>query len=186
MAERIAALEALTDQCGECEGEGETFPISCPVECSACGALGRVPRAPQTELTDEIQFETQWGHSLGGIDPVHPMPERAARFMAFGQGRAYKRTIQVGSWVVLDDEGAEKTMSKRLHNKFKVERTDGSSADGGRHDRGEYFVLDLTHDPIAREASLHYASLVDDLPFGAELREWVRSCETQEGNTDNE
>ena len=54
----------------------------------------------------EPETETQWGHGLGGIDPVRPMPEEAARFMAFGQGHLYKRTIQVGPWAVVY-EGAE-------------------------------------------------------------------------------
>ncbi len=45
-----------------------------------------------------------------------------------------------------------------LINKFKkVERADGSSAPGGRHDGCEYFVLDIDHDPHARKALLAYA-----------------------------
>ena len=55
----------------------------------------------------EPETETQWGHGLGGIDPVRPMPEEAARFMAFGQGYLYKRTIQVGPWAVAYEEGGE-------------------------------------------------------------------------------
>ena len=44
-----------------------------------------------------------------------------------------------------------------LYQKFRVERTDGSSAPGGRHDGCRYFVLDLDHDPFAKDALKAYA-----------------------------
>ena len=44
-----------------------------------------------------------------------------------------------------------------LYEKFKVERTDGSSVEGGKHEGCEYFVLDLTHDPLAMPALETYA-----------------------------
>lgn len=47
--------------------------------------------------------------------------------------------------------------TKGLYNKFRVERMDGSSQPGGKHDGCEYFVLDLTHDPHAKAALLAYA-----------------------------
>ena len=45
-----------------------------------------------------------------------------------------------------------------LYNKFIVKRTDGRSDPGKKHDRCEYFVLDLTHDPFARPALSTYAA----------------------------
>jgi hypothetical protein len=39
--------------------------------------------------------------------------------------------------------------TRGLYDKFLVERTDGSSAAGKKHDGCKYFVLDLTHDPHA-------------------------------------
>lgn len=43
-----------------------------------------------------------------------------------------------------------------LYEKFKVERTDGSSAPGGKHEGCQYFTLDLTHDPHAVAALTAY------------------------------
>lgn len=60
-------------------------------------------------------------------------------------------------------------MDKRttgLHNKFRVERVDGKSAPGEKHDGCEYFVLDLTHDPHAAPALRAYAaSCREDYPI---------------------
>lgn len=57
-------------------------------------------------------------------------------------------------------EKQEKPVDKKytgLYRKFKVERTDGSSAPGGKHEHCEYFVLDLTHDKFAIPALQAYA-----------------------------
>lgn len=45
-----------------------------------------------------------------------------------------------------------------IYNKFYVERTDGQSAPGAKHDGCDYFVLDLTHDEFAPEALAAYAA----------------------------
>jgi hypothetical protein len=50
--------------------------------------------------------------------------------------------------------------SEGLYHKYEVRRTDGTDQPGGRHDGCEYFVLDLTHDPAARDAALAYAARV--------------------------
>ena len=42
-----------------------------------------------------------------------------------------------------------------LFPKYTVSRTERSD----KHINCDYFVLDLTHDPIAREAAMHYAAL---------------------------
>jgi hypothetical protein len=44
-----------------------------------------------------------------------------------------------------------------LYNKFRVERVDGQSEPGRKHDGCDYFVLDLTHDPHAAPALKAYA-----------------------------
>jgi hypothetical protein len=44
-----------------------------------------------------------------------------------------------------------------IYRKYKVERTDGSSAPGGKHADCAYFVLDLEHDEFARAALEAYA-----------------------------
>ena len=65
--------------------------------------------------------------------------------------------------------------TRGLYNKFKVERTDGTSAPGGKHEDCEYFVLDMDHDEHARaaiegyvrslEASEEYPKLAADLRY---------------------
>lgn len=63
-----------------------------------------------------------------------------------------------------------------LYEKYKVERTDGSSAPGGKHSGCPYFVLDLEHDKHARAALRAYAdSCAKQYPELAEdLRELMR------------
>jgi hypothetical protein len=52
-----------------------------------------------------------------------------------------------------------------LYEKFRVERTDGSSGEGRKHADCEYFVLDLTHDRHAYAALTAYAqSCSEDFP----------------------
>jgi len=47
--------------------------------------------------------------------------------------------------------------ARGLYDKFKVERTDGTSSPGGKHDGCKYFVLDVTCDQHAIPALLAYA-----------------------------
>ena len=49
-----------------------------------------------------------------------------------------------------------------LYRKYDVRRTDGSDHPGGRHHGCRYLVLDLDHDPEARQAALEFARLVRD------------------------
>lgn len=44
-----------------------------------------------------------------------------------------------------------------LYQKFWVSRTDGSSVEGGKHHKCDYFVLDWKHDPFAVPAARAYA-----------------------------
>lgn len=61
-----------------------------------------------------------------------------------------------------------------LMRKFKVERLTPSSR-GINHDRCQYFVLDISHDPHARNAALAYAdSCEPEYPnLAADLRSIV-------------
>lgn len=47
--------------------------------------------------------------------------------------------------------------TRGMYGKFKVERTDGKSAAGEKHDGCEYFVLDASCDPHAIPALMAYA-----------------------------
>jgi hypothetical protein len=59
----------------------------------------------------------------------------------------------------MDDLKADPERGRPLDpNKYRVERTDGSTVPGGKHARCEYFVLDLRHDRFARPALEAYAS----------------------------
>ncbi len=49
------------------------------------------------------------------------------------------------------------TDSRGIYAKYKVERTDGLSAPGGKHAHCAYFVLDLEHDTFAIPALKAYA-----------------------------
>ncbi len=59
--------------------------------------------------------------------------------------------------------------TRGIYAKYRVERTDGSSASGQRHHGCGYFVLDITHDPHAVAALRAYAdSCADAYPVLAE------------------
>jgi len=44
-----------------------------------------------------------------------------------------------------------------LYRKYRVQRSDGRDKPDDKHSDCQYFVLDLTHDPLARLAANHYA-----------------------------
>jgi hypothetical protein len=67
---------------------------------------------------------------------------------------------------------------KGLIAKYSVRRTDGSDQLGGRHHGCRYFVLDLTHDPLARLAAERYAEYAERdgwLSLATDLRALVES-----------
>lgn len=55
-----------------------------------------------------------------------------------------------------------KDKERGLYDKFSVWRKDGRSEIGEKHNRCEYFVLDLTHDPHALPAIRAYARSCGD------------------------
>jgi hypothetical protein len=76
--------------------------------------------------------------------------------------------------------------SRGLYEKFKVERTDGSSAPGGKHDGCGYFVLDASCDPHAIPALLAYAeSCKPEYPALAKdlIAMAIRNCEHEPTDT---
>lgn len=48
-------------------------------------------------------------------------------------------------------------VERGVYKKFEVRRIDGRSNLGEKHEKCEYFVLDLTHDPHAKPALMAYA-----------------------------
>lgn len=70
--------------------------------------------------------------------------------------------------------------TRGIYQKFKVERTDGKSAPGEKHDGCQYFVLDTGCDPHAIPALLAYAeSCKSEYPLlAADVRKMaVANCE---------
>lgn len=59
-----------------------------------------------------------------------------------------------------------------VYRKYNVERTDGSSKPGGKHEDCRYYVLDLDHDPHAYPALMAYIeSCQEQFPgLAADLR----------------
>ncbi len=53
--------------------------------------------------------------------------------------------------------------STGLYKKFEVERSDGSSKPGGKHEFCDYFVLDWIHDPFAIPAARAYADACEKM-----------------------
>ena len=49
-----------------------------------------------------------------------------------------------------------------LYKKYYVERTDGKSANGEKHEKCKYFVIDIDHDKFAGAALLEYADRCKD------------------------
>lgn len=70
-------------------------------------------------------------------------------------------------------------MDVGIYRKFTVERADGSSGAGKKHEHCSYFVLDWMHDPFAVAAARAYAdacqakfpALADDLRARADEAE---------------
>lgn len=62
-----------------------------------------------------------------------------------------------------------------IFNKFNVSRTDGSDAPGGKHEGCEYFVLDVTHDPYAKDALVAYskACAVSHPTLSDDIQRWI-------------
>ena len=59
--------------------------------------------------------------------------------------------------------------SRGLYGKYRIERIDGTTLPGGKHEHCQYFVLDLTHDKHALPALEAYAlSCQDEYPLLAQ------------------
>jgi hypothetical protein len=66
-----------------------------------------------------------------------------------------------------------------LYHKFEVTRIDGRDRPGEKHDRCDYFVLDMNHDQHAIPALRAYArSCREDFPnLARDLRSWLRAAD---------
>jgi hypothetical protein len=85
---------------------------------------------------------------------------------------------------------SETTTDKRqmgLYAKFRVERTDGTSAEGQKHDGCEYFVLDITHDKFALAALAAYeeACRTECPALAADLRAMRYARQLQKARADD-
>lgn len=77
--------------------------------------------------------------------------------------------------------------NRGLYNKFMVVRVDGQSAEGGQHEKCDYFVLDLTHDKHALPALVAYSqSCHTEYPkLSADLARLVVSIEAEREAEEN-
>lgn len=79
--------------------------------------------------------------------------------------------------------------SMGIFHKFNVTRVDGTDAPGGKHDGCDYFVLDVTHDPLAIPALQAYAVAAYDAGYetlAVDLQEKVEAAKKRaemEGGT---
>lgn len=70
-----------------------------------------------------------------------------------------------------------------IYQKFIVRRSDGEHRRGRKHQRCEYFVLDLAHDPFAAPALRAYADACAKdgyIPLAEELREKAFQLENKQ------
>lgn len=74
------------------------------------------------------------------------------------------------------------TDTKRIHHKYDVTRTDGSSEPGGAHHGCTYFVIDLEHDEFAIPALKAYAKACAKAKpeLAADLRTMIEAQENHE------
>ena len=72
-----------------------------------------------------------------------------------------------------------------VYRKFKVERVDGSSEVGMKHQFCEYFVLDWQHDPFAVPAARAYADACESKypALANDLRDRADKAERRYGQT---
>lgn len=75
---------------------------------------------------------------------------------------------------------SDRDANRGLYGKYRVERVDGSSGPGGKHEGCDYFVLDLTHDHHAKAALKAYAdSCRADYPLlAADLDDALAAADT--------
>lgn len=78
-----------------------------------------------------------------------------------------------------DESCSRHPKNRGLYGKFKVERTDGQSEPGEKHDGCRYFVLDMTHDPGSIPALRAYAAWARGAGYGKladDLEQWLNTA----------
>lgn len=83
-------------------------------------------------------------------------PEARAYYAALAQRPAPQPEAQA----LPERDPSKPNTEQGLYRKYEVLRTDGSDGPGGKHERCEYFVLDVTHDPHAAAALNAYQQSV--------------------------
>ncbi len=70
-----------------------------------------------------------------------------------------------------------------IYHKFWVRRTDGSSGEGRKHEKCDYFVLDWEHDPFAIPAARAYADACESRypDLAIDLRARANEAERRRG-----
>lgn len=131
-----------------------------------------------TTNRDELLARMAATAKIAGLarDIVHehvPPEDRAALFIRIANIERALPQRPEGAAVACEQDDPRYDRSTGLYEKFRVERTNGSSGPGGKHEHCEYFVLDLTHDEHAYAALTAYAtSCADDFPqLSIDLRE---------------
>lgn len=71
----------------------------------------------------------------------------------------------------------EKNTMQGIYEKYIVKRTDGTDEPGGKHHGCELFVLDLTHDPVARKAARKYADLTPNKELSEDIMAKINEIE---------
>ena len=66
-----------------------------------------------------------------------------------------------------------------LYRKYRIERIDGSSGPGGKHEHCRYYTLDIDHDPFAVEAMQAYAAACEAFypQLAKDLRDLIHACQ---------
>lgn len=67
-----------------------------------------------------------------------------------------------------------------LYAKYEVRRRDGSSDEGGKHEKCDYFVLDWEHDPCAIPALREYARCAYSLGYKSLARDLILKLSERE------
>jgi hypothetical protein len=128
--------------------------LAAPTDAPADGARGGEDDDYEWETPLAVQKAVNAYHMHGDAIRLNAL-DKAIR-EALAASRAAGRKEREGEIAATTDTEPVDKYAVGLYAKFRVERTDGRSAPGQKHDGCRYFVLDLTHDPHAPAAMRAY------------------------------
>jgi len=140
-------------------------------KCSACGArLQEVTRGPNSYLSADQFDADKLGDWFCECCPEGPN-KGSRKHRYFDNYELAAPTTQPASRLPERDASIP-AEQQGLFRKFDVRRVDGSDQPGGKHHGCTYFVLDLDHDPHARQALVAYAAACESThpALSADLR----------------